>query len=93
MRTKDLPRQLTPHQFFLQLSSNFETSALPARLLFNRKQAAALLGVSVATIRRLERAGVLNGVRLNPRAGKFGPVMHRAAELFALAGATVERSK
>jgi hypothetical protein len=34
------------------------------RLLVNRRDAAMMLGTSVATILRLERAGELNGVRL-----------------------------
>ena len=56
------------------------------QLLFTREETAAVLGVSVATVRRLEAAGALNGLRLNPGTTR-GPVLHRRHEVMRLAGA------
>lgn len=53
------------------------------RLLINRREAARLLGKSVATIARLERAGVLTPIKINPK--KAATVSLRLSEVRALA--------
>jgi hypothetical protein len=57
---------------------------LPPRLLYSRKQVAhALGGVDVSYVRRLERAGVLKGIRLDKRKAT-AMVFFRAQDVIAL---------
>jgi|GEM_PF-6933176 len=57
---------------------------VPVRLLFTRKQAAELLGgINHSTLRRLESAGLLKPVRLNPGPGAM--VFYRADNVRAVA--------
>jgi len=53
-------------------------------LLYSRDQTGRLLNVSVATVRRLERQGLLTPIRLNKRSST-AKVFHRCNEVFALA--------
>lgn len=77
-----------------QISEREHRRAQPGRqqqcelepLLYNRAQVALLLNRSIATIRRLERRGILRGIRLDPGAGPNAPVMYRAADIRALVG-------
>jgi hypothetical protein len=58
-------------------------SATPDQLLYTRQQTADVLGgISLATIFRLEKEGVLKKVRLMP--GKSSQVFHVAADVNAL---------
>lgn len=57
--------------------------ALPAPLLYTRRQAAALLGgVSLPTVIRLEREGKLRAIRLLPK--QHSQVFYAASEIQAL---------
>jgi hypothetical protein len=58
-------------------------------LLVSRKDAARLLGnVDVSTIRRLENAGVLHPIRLDPRSPR-AQVFFKYEEIIATAGGQV----
>jgi MerR HTH family regulatory protein len=54
-------------------------------LLYSRRDAAHLLSCSIETLRRYERVGLLDPVRLNKLSRK-GSVYYRRAQLLALAG-------
>jgi len=54
-------------------------------LLYTRAQAAALLNVSIATLRRLEQRGALIPIRVNSGSSN-ATVRYRHKELLALAG-------
>jgi DNA-binding XRE family transcriptional regulator len=55
------------------------------RLLYTRREVAALYGVSVETLIRLENEGRLTPLKLTAKPG--GMVLYKAAEIHELAGA------
>jgi predicted site-specific integrase-resolvase len=52
------------------------------QMLYSRADAAAALGISTATIHRLEKAGKLHPVKLT---GPLGATLYRSEEIEALA--------
>jgi hypothetical protein len=67
------------------------TTTKTERLLFTREQTAELLGgCSIATVRRLERAGSLHPVRLTRATGR---VFFKRDDVLALIDAAVEDAK
>ena len=63
---------------------------LPQQILYSRKTTAAVLDVSVDTVKELERQGRLSQIRLT---GPRGDVHHPAAQVEALAKKGVELPK
>lgn len=57
-----------------------EIQSFEAERLICRKEAARLLGISVATVRRLEREGILKPIRLRRR----GNVFFRLSDIYGL---------
>ncbi|MGY3547120.1 MerR family transcriptional regulator [Bradyrhizobium sp. USDA 4469] len=72
------------------MTSNFSSRASDSRsvsqrpLLISRAKAAKLLGVSVATIIRLEKEGVLSPVRLSKQS-RVSMVLYRYEDVLRLA--------
>lgn len=62
------------------MSTGLTRISLQPRLLYSRKETAKLLGgISTATVRRLEAAGRLRGIRLSK--SKSGSVFFRAEDI------------
>jgi hypothetical protein len=63
---------------------------MPAKvkpLLYTRRETAALLGCSQATLARLEKIGRLTALKLNPT--PLGKTYYSSTEIHALAGSEV----
>lgn len=73
------PRESSPSQ--AQLPSR---QPIPSPELITRRQTAAILSCSVATVVRLEKIGRLTPIRLDPSAN--GSVRHRLDQVRKLAG-------
>ena len=56
----------------------------PAPLLISRPDSAALLGCDKQTLIRREKAGLLEGIRLNPLGVEHGLVHYRYADIMAI---------
>ena len=83
--TKQLQASARERQRRLVTAAKAEALRNRERLLYTRREAAALFGVSVETLIRLENEGRLTPLKLSTRPG--GMVLYRAAEILGLAGA------
>src|SRR5262249_7179557 len=68
--------------------SSLQLKQIVIGVLLSRKQAAELIGCSSATVRRLEKRGVLPSVRFNERL-----VRYRSADISALIASRISGGK